>query len=112
MNVDVRAYRHSAGGVGTTDSDTGEYTPPAAPTDPFWEGSGIFLDEGPAERFSPSGAVLYEADAKLYLPRDTVGEVGFAERDVLVITYENGDVVDAEVARAIRFKDCLHLRRA
>lgn len=105
---------------GGTDPETGEYTPPAPDqATALYDGPGIFLDQGVAIAFQPGTQIPTEtADARVYLPKGTIARLGAAGTaiepgDTVVVEFPEGDPPrDASVIRAVRFIDCLYLRRA
>lgn len=91
----------------------GTVTPTDDVAEAKWSGRGMLLDEGPMVQVQAGGwQMQYDANAEMFVPRGTVGRYGIVDGDVLTFTYDNGDVIAAEVKKAIRFKDCLYLRRA
>ena len=98
--------------AGTTDPDTGVFTPGGAAGDVLWEGRATYLDQGPQDRFNAEGVAEYSADGSVYLPRNVIEQVHPKEGDSVRVTYQNGDTVDAEIAKVIRYKRRLDVRRA
>lgn len=98
--------------VGVTNPD-GTFTPSDDVSDPRWIGRGMLLDEGPMVQVEAGGwQTQYDADARMFVPRGTIARFAIVEGDVLSFAYDNGDVIGAEVKKAVRYKDCLYLRRA
>jgi hypothetical protein len=98
--------------TGTTDRDTGVFTPDAGTPADVWAGRGIYLDQGPMDRFNAQGVAEYEATGSVYLPKGVIESSGVQEGDTVTVTYRNGDTVDAEVAKVIRYKRRIDVRRA
>lgn len=94
-------------------NDDGTYTPDPGTGVERWSGRGMLLDEGPMVQVQAGGwQTEYDADAEMYVPRGTIARSTIVEGDTLAFTYDNGDTVNAEVKKVVRFKDCLYLRRA
>jgi predicted RNA-binding protein with PUA domain len=108
----VTITRAGAASGGTTDPDTGEFTPGSIGASTIWTGRGIYLDQGPQDRFNKMGVAEYDANGSVYLPKGVIESSGVAEGDSVSIVYQNGDAVDAEVAKVIRFKHRIDVRRA
>jgi hypothetical protein len=110
-NVTVRVFRPTST-TGTTDPDTGVFTPGGGDATPFYEGRGMLLDEGQTTDFTLMGTPEMTADAQMFLPRGTVLREGIQDADTLTAEYGDGTTIDAVVVKAVRFKDCLYLKRA
>jgi hypothetical protein len=113
VKTNGRAVVQTQGTESGVTNDDGTFTPAEDLGEERWSGRGMLLDEGPEQVVAGGGTrVEYDADAVLWLPKGTVARAEIVDGDAVAFTYDNGDEVSASVKKAVRFKDCLYLRRA
>lgn len=111
MKTNGTAVITQKGTTSGTQNDDGTFTPDPGSGVERWSGRAMLLDEGPMVQVTGGWQLEYDADAEMFVPRGTVGRAEIVEGDVITFTYDDGDVVSGEIKKAIRFKDCLYLRR-
>lgn len=93
-------------GAGSQDPDTGAWTPGTPVT--IYDGPADVQDEGEAIQRDSDGRPTKVSDATAYLADET-GMGAFKERDVAVVTWEDGTTSDAVVQKIVRLDGKLHL---
>lgn len=99
--------RQDPGAPGEQDPDTGQWVPGGQVA--VYDGAADCQDEGEAMSRDSEGRAVTVSDAVLYL-EDESRTAAHRPEDVGTVTFEDGSVRQAKVAKTVRLDGKLHLR--